>query len=39
MASKVSTFCIGVLLIVALVAARVIRSEQSPDGSVQWLPE
>ena len=37
-ASKVGTFCIGVLLIVALAAARAIRSGELPDGSVQWLP-
>ena len=37
-ASKVGTFCINVLLIVTLAAARGMRSELSPDGSVQCLP-
>jgi hypothetical protein len=37
-ASKVGTFCIVVLMIVALAAAGAIRNMQSPDGSVQWLP-
>ncbi len=38
MASKEGTFCIVVLLIVAMVAAGAIRSDPLPDGSVQWLP-
>jgi hypothetical protein len=37
-ANKVGTFCIGVLLIVALAAAGAIPSGELPDGSVQWLP-
>jgi hypothetical protein len=39
MASKVGVFFIVGLLIVALVATKAIRSEKSPDGSVQWLLE
>ena len=38
MASKVGTFCIVILLIVALVAAGVIRSKWSPNDGIQWLP-
>ncbi len=37
MAIKVGTFCIIAVLIVTLAAAGAIRSEQSPDGGVQWL--
>ena len=37
MASKVGVFFIVVLLIVALAAAGAMRSEKSPDDSVQWL--
>ena len=37
MKSKVGTFCMVVLLLVALAAARAIRSKESPDGSVKWL--
>ena len=37
-ASKEGTFCIVGVLIVAMVAAGAIRSEESPDGSIQWLP-
>ena len=36
--SKVGTFCIVVLLIVALAAARAIRREYSPNSGVRWLP-
>jgi hypothetical protein len=35
---KVGTFCIVVLLIVALAATGLIRSKEFPGGSVQWLP-
>ena len=37
MASKVVTFFIVVLLIVAMAAAEAIWSEYSPDGGIQWL--
>jgi hypothetical protein len=37
MASKVITFFIVVLLIVAMAAADAIWSEYSPDGGIQWL--
>jgi hypothetical protein len=36
-ANKVSTCCIIIKLIVALVADGAIRSK-SPDGGIQWLP-
>jgi hypothetical protein len=38
-ANKEGTFCIIVVLIVAMAAAGAIQSEYSPNGSVQWLPE
>jgi hypothetical protein len=37
MASKVGTYCIIVVFIVALVAAGATRREYLPDGGVQWL--
>jgi hypothetical protein len=37
-ASKVGTFCIIIVLIVALAAAGAIRSEYLSDGGIQWLP-
>jgi len=37
MASKEGTFCIVILLIVAMAAAGAIRSKQLPNGSAQWL--
>ena len=37
-ASKEGTFCIISVLIVAMAAAGEIQSEESPGGSVQWLP-
>ncbi len=37
-ASKEGKFCIIVVSIVAMEAAGVIRSEELPDGSIQWLP-
>ena len=36
-ASKVGTFCIIIVLIVALAAAGAIGSEYSSDGGIQWL--
>jgi len=37
-ANKEGAFCIVILLIVAMAAAGVIRSEQLHDGNLQWLP-
>ena len=36
--NKVGVFSIVDVLIVALAAAEVKRSEQPPDGGIQWLP-
>ena len=34
---KEGTFCNVGVLFVAMAAAGAIRSEESPDGSIQWL--